>query len=152
MGNSVNNITSKISQSQLKQNRKIEIEVQGYSMLPYLKPGDIIYISGIKKDQLKKGMILTYESHNNTWVTHRFLRMNKDGELICKGDNVRKNDPPFNENKLIGQVTSYKRNNRIYQINTILQLIYNKILYFMKDVIPIIILIIRKVRIWNPKY
>lgn len=58
------------------------------SMSPNINEGDVIIITKCKKDDLKKGEIITFKSNvTGDVVTHRITDITKEGKFITKGDN-----------------------------------------------------------------
>ena len=71
--------------------------VTSTSMLPVLKPNDLIIVESITIDQIKVGDIITYDSHMEDWgiIAHRAIEVTeRDGEITVstKGDNVENKD------------------------------------------------------------
>jgi len=87
------------------------LKLRGVSMLPMLKPDDLIKIECVLSSELRFGDIITFY-RDNALITHRYLGKSKyNGRLyaIEKGDNSF-----FNyvyEDHIIGRVTSITRNN-----------------------------------------
>jgi len=71
--------------------------VTSTSMLPALKPNDLIVVEPATIDQIKVGDIITFDSHMEDWgiIAHRTVEVTeKNGELAIrtKGDNVERQD------------------------------------------------------------
>jgi len=71
--------------------------VTSTSMVPVLKPNDLIIVEPATIDQIKVGDIITYDSHMEDWgiIAHRAIEVTEiDGEIAVytKGDNVEKKD------------------------------------------------------------
>jgi len=67
------------------------------SMLPVLKPNDLIIVEPATIDQIKVGDIITYDSHMEDWgiIAHRAIEVvDLNGEIVVKtkGDNVENKD------------------------------------------------------------
>ena len=71
------------------------------SMLPTLKINDIVIIK--EADNYKINDIVTYESEQHEYITHR-IKDFKDGKIIIKGDSNNIDDDPITENQIIGRV------------------------------------------------
>jgi len=84
--------------------------VTSTSMLPVLKPNDLIIVEPATVDQIKVGDIITFDSHMEDWgiIAHRAIEVtDHDGEIQIgtKGDNVEHSDGwHVTENDLIGRV------------------------------------------------
>ncbi len=79
------------------------------SMLPVLKPNDMIIVESVNIDELKEGDIIAFDSHMEMGiVAHRVIEVfEKDGEIVVdtKGDNNEKPDPWYvTDDDLIGKV------------------------------------------------
>jgi len=71
--------------------------VTSTSMLPVLKPNDLIIVEPATIDQIKVGDIITYDSHLEDWgiIAHRAVEIiDLNGEIAVntKGDNVESMD------------------------------------------------------------
>jgi len=71
--------------------------VTSTSMVPVLKPNDLIVVEPATIDQIKVGDIITFDSHLEDWgiIAHRAIEMTEmNGEIAfyTKGDNVEKKD------------------------------------------------------------
>jgi hypothetical protein len=85
----------------------LRVTVTGRSMLPTLKPGDAILVHPGPGSTLKTGELATFLTDTGP-VTHRIVA--RDGEdLIAKGDNARRLDPPIQAARIIGRVVAVVR-------------------------------------------
>jgi len=84
--------------------------VTSTSMLPTLKPNDLIIVESATVDQIKVGDIITFDSHIEHWgiIAHRIVAVeDHDGEIQIrtKGDNIESQDEWYvTENDLVGKV------------------------------------------------
>jgi len=84
--------------------------VTSTSMLPALKPNDLIIVEPATIDQIKVGDIITFNSHIEHWgiVAHRAVEVtDRDGEIqiSTKGDNIEREDGwHITESDLVGRV------------------------------------------------
>ena len=79
------------------------------SMLPALKPNDMIVVENSSIDQIKEGDIIAFDSHMKMGIiAHRAIEVfEEDGQtkINTKGDNNEKPDPwHVTDNDLIGKV------------------------------------------------
>ena len=80
------------------------------SMLPVLKPNDLIVVEPTSIDQIKEGDIIAFDSHFEDLgiIAHRAIEaFERDGELAfkTKGDNVEREDGwHVKDSDLIGKV------------------------------------------------
>jgi len=79
------------------------------SMLPVLKPNDMIIVKQVNIDELKEGDIIAFDSHMDVGIiAHRVIEVfEQDGSTVVdtKGDNNEKPDPWYvTDEDLIGKV------------------------------------------------
>lgn len=69
--------------------------------------GDLIFIKDIEFDDLKIGDVVTYRQPNGDLVTHRFWRIDEEGNYRTKGDNPINDEDVYilTEETLLGIVT-----------------------------------------------
>lgn len=90
------------------------------SMLPTLRPGDVLLVRRASVVEIAPGALLVIRQ-GSAWIVHRLLRQLslKDGlHLQTKGDNRLFADPLFEASQLIGVVQSIHRGNRQISLNT----------------------------------
>jgi len=89
-------------------------------MYPILKAGDIATIEKCNVAALKKGDIAVFKSGNN-WVVHRYFkkkRLDNSFLITTKGDSRIWIDPPFMADEFIGKMTSFRRNEKVYELSS----------------------------------
>lgn len=74
----------KIMKLYAKLDKPLEIKVDGTSMLPTIKPGDVVSVK--KTDKYRVGDILVFQHYKDSLTIHRLLKIHGD-IYICKGDN-----------------------------------------------------------------
>jgi signal peptidase I len=90
---------------------EIRLRIAGCSMLPALRPGDIVVVSRPGLAGLKPGHILQVVL-NGRLVCHRLIR--REGDLfVTQGDAAPHPDPPITEDQVLGRVTSVLRGGRL---------------------------------------
>lgn len=105
----------------------------GNSMYPILRDGDIVFIDHTPFNKIHVNDIVIFK-HNRNYITHRVIYKKKDS-LITKGDNNLAADPEVDKKKLIGIVTSVKREKNIFTIDN-LYLIQSS--FYFKELIQIV--------------
>ena len=99
----------------LEDNRQLQFRMKGYSMFPYLRPGDRGIVQKCTAAELKPGDIIVFYLQSNL-VAHRFLH--QEGEfLTAKGDNNFRPDTPVPVQQLVGKLIAMERNGKEYTIN-----------------------------------
>ncbi|MFA6581627.1 MAG: signal peptidase I [Paludibacter sp.] len=123
----------------LDDNHSLSIRMQGYSMYPTLRIGDIGQVEKCSPDDLRIGDIVVFKS-NNKLIAHRLINIiNRDGIqlFITNGDKNYHKDPPFTSEALVGKLSSFKRKGRIIQLsNSMMKLRRLSALHFSSFVIP----------------
>jgi signal peptidase I len=107
-----NNVVKKLIEIRRKSYRPFEITVQGVSMLPVLKHGDVITIQ--KQDNYRIGDILVFTYKSNELLVHRLL-MIKNNKYYCKGDNALRLEDIKHE-QIVGKVLSKVYNEKSDEI------------------------------------
>lgn len=81
----------------------------GTSMLPTIKPGDILQIK--KKSEYKIGSIIVFVNPSfeteNVFVVHRIIDLGKN-KVFTKGDNLPFYDPVINIGNVLGEVVEIR--------------------------------------------
>lgn len=73
-------------------NTQVAVPVSGTSMLPFLRPGDTVYVSPVTAP-LKVGDVLLYQRSNGQYILHRLVGFGAQGVLLMMGDNQLKKEP-----------------------------------------------------------
>ena len=81
------------------------MEVSGCSMLPAIRPGDVIRV---ESSPARMGDIILFLRDGHL-CAHRFLAEIK-GHVVARGDANRKPDAPFPYEQILGRVISLERN------------------------------------------
>lgn len=80
------------------------------SMEPKIQTGSLISIkTGGDRSRFKKGNVITYRTKENIVITHRIVKVERNGQqYITKGDNNNGADlEPVNADQIIGQYTGF---------------------------------------------
>ena len=73
------------------------------SMWPALKEGDLVFVKGIKKEELAIDDIIVYRNKvNNTFTIHRVVKLNAD-TVVTKGDGNFGEDSPALYGDIMGR-------------------------------------------------
>lgn len=92
--------TFKILKKNIDNNGSVNIKVDGTSMYPTLKKGDIISV--ISQDKYNVGEIVVNNFNDEGILVHRILKSQKD-EYYCKGDNAFRLEH-INKKDIVGKV------------------------------------------------
>src|SRR3989441_6722993 len=105
---------------------EIRFKATGDSMLPSVWPGDLLTVRRQSFSEFQSGEIVLYEregaentltrpygpaSPRGDFVAHRIVRRN-GRQLITRGDSLRRNDAPVDEEQVLGRVVCVTRNGR----------------------------------------
>lgn len=96
----------------LGKNKVLYLEVFGYSMWPFLKPGDKIKVV---KSKVKFGDIIVHQSRDRL-IVHRLIRI-KGNLFFTKGDHLYSLDMPFKKEKLLGKVAAINKKEHLLSSN-----------------------------------
>jgi signal peptidase I len=86
------------------------LKVTGCSMLPAIRPGDVLTISRLDSHDLQSGDVVLY-SRNGRLTAHRILKI-ANGSLMMRGDSLSAIDPPVRFEEVVGKVLSISRRGR----------------------------------------
>lgn len=117
--------------------------MQGNSMYPNLRDGDIGLLQECNPEDLQTGDIVVFRTNKN-FVCHRLINIfQKDGKtvFIARGDKNMFSDPPFLAEDLSGKITCFKRNEKLKSIDKKGISIF--LLHFRRILIPCYNLILR---------
>ncbi|MBW2614844.1 MAG: S24/S26 family peptidase [Deltaproteobacteria bacterium] len=98
--------------------RLIQFHFQGFSMYPFLRPGDRLIIKREPYGPAKLGDIVLFEDKQSSplWelTAHRIVRIISHNKFITKGDNLLKHDSGIRSSReIVGQAVMLVRKNRL---------------------------------------
>ena len=129
-----------LAESLLDDMHTLNFRMQGNSMYPTLKNGDLGLVEKCSPDELKIGDIVVFKSHDKL-VAHRLIDIfNQKDErvLFAKGDKNFYKDVPFTNDALVGKIISYKRKNKTKKMDSPFMKFQKFIsLHISKPVIPV---------------
>lgn len=88
----------------------LRLRVNGLSMLPVLRPGDVLTIRQCPPEAIGSGEVILFK-RNNGLTAHRVIR-STGGTLLTRGDAVPSNDPTVSCDDVLGRVESVERDGR----------------------------------------
>lgn len=93
----------------VRRHGQARLRVQGTSMLPSLRPGDLLRIERRAPAEIEAGAIVLYLREQRLFA-HRVLRKEAgSGVLVVRGDRLARPDPPVRPQELLGEVTWVER-------------------------------------------
>jgi len=100
----------------LREGIATKLKINGISMFPTLRDGDIILLKPIKNiRRLQRGDIIFCETDTNKYVLHRIRRiLNKNGtiQVALSADNMEESEESVNAKSVIGIAVALWRNGR----------------------------------------
>jgi signal peptidase I len=98
----------------IENNHSVKIEAAGYSMFPFMLPGDEQTISPVPIEDIAIGDVVVFE-HDNKWISHRVISIqnnNNEKTLILRGDTCIQSDPLVTKANYIGKTVAFERNGK----------------------------------------
>jgi signal peptidase len=95
----------------LRRTGKARLKVTGTSMLPAIRPGDVLRIHHTALERIEAGDVVLV-AWGGRLLAHRVVEVMKNvagGSLITRGDNHAHTDPPVSERELLGRVVAIER-------------------------------------------
>ncbi len=92
----------------MRQFGEVRLKVTGASMLPAVWPGDVLTVRRRSAAELLPGSIVVCY-RDQGFVAHRLIGRQGD-RILTRGDSHLRDDPPFSEDELLGEVVSILRN------------------------------------------
>lgn len=93
---------------------RVCLRVQGTSMLPWMRPGDLVVARGIQPEAVRCGDLVLFARHG-LLITHRVTEkcgLAGDIFLIAKGDSRAESDGVIRRDELLGRVVRIHRGKR----------------------------------------
>jgi ATP-binding cassette subfamily B protein len=118
---SLNNNLLDLAETLLDENHPLSFNMQGYSMYPTLRPGDIGIVEKWNTDELKIGDIIVFKA-NNKLVAHRLIKIIFRNDIrlyIAKGDKNNYFDEAFGDNAFVGKLTSFQRKSKLKRLDSL---------------------------------
>ena len=112
--------------------KSIPLKSTGQSMLPILRPNDIVYFKKTPFLKIKVNDLIIFKKKNQL-ITHRVIYKTKK-YLITKGDNNPNYDGKIYPKQVLGRVYQIKRNGQIFKPET-LYLIQST--YYFSEIVKI---------------
>lgn len=114
-------IILKLGREILKKGKSIRFQVRGWSMRPFIRDGDVIFVSPIENSSFKTGDVVLYSTEGNKVIVHRIIKKDKkDGRmtLLVKGDATSGFADKVDVKNVLGKVTAVERDGRKKRIDT----------------------------------
>jgi signal peptidase I len=92
----------------------LRLQVTGWSMLPAVRPGDVVILKGARPEEISKGDIVLL-LRNRRLVVHRVVEIDGGTGLVTRGDSMPLADPPAASHECLGKVVSILRDGQAIQ-------------------------------------
>ena len=102
-------IAGELAHVELAPDSRLRLRVNGRSMLPLIRPGDIVVVEPVSPTKLRHGDIVAVRRADDI-VTHRLMTPTDNGQVITKGDNMRGSDAPRAVTQVVGRIVALERN------------------------------------------
>ncbi len=97
----------------LAESGELELKVISNSMHPTLRIGDLVKVKPLQQPPNKGVVTVFYKAEESPpLIVHRCI-----GEMNFRGDNRVLTDPPVEEDQLVGYVTEFIRNGKIFKVD-----------------------------------
>jgi signal peptidase len=99
---------------------RIRLRVSGASMLPAMRPGDLLTVESASLNEISPGEIVVF-ARSGRLVCHRVTAIAGNAReplLATRGDRARRDDPLVSSSELLGRVTQIERGNRRVRLRT----------------------------------
>ncbi len=91
---------------------EVPVPVTGTSMVPFLHPGDMAYLS-LPDSALKKGDIVLFTRPDGQYVLHRIVKVGRDGSFLMLGDAQVTKEPVPSRDRIHARVTAVRRREKL---------------------------------------
>ena len=81
------------------------MRVNGWSMLPAIRPGDTLLIEAANDAEVASGEVVLFLREQRLFAHRAVGRNHADLRIITRGDAIRRADRPLNQAELLGKVT-----------------------------------------------
>ena len=89
---------------------RLRLRVGGSSMLPAIRPGDILEVRARRACGIRPGSVVLFERGGRLFA-HRVVG-NEGGALVTRGDALADADAAIGDAELLGEVIAVERNGR----------------------------------------
>lgn len=98
----------------LRTSGKLRLQVNGWSMLPSVWPGDTLLVESIPSGRVAEGDIALYFRDRRLFA-HRVVSAVPNQEIITRGDAMLRPDPPVSHRELLGRVVALVRDGKVIE-------------------------------------
>lgn len=99
-----------LAAASLRTSGSLRMRVAGSSMLPAIRPGDIVTVRRASPAEASRGDVVLFV-RDGRFFTHRVIER-RGSSMVTRGDAVAVEDPPVHPNEFLGIVISTQRGHR----------------------------------------
>ena len=105
-----------LAQEVIRDSGSLRLQVNGWSMLPAVRPGDTLTVESVEIRALVEGDIVLF-SQDRRLFAHRIVAKGSaaDRGLVTQGDAMPVADPPVDEGRVLGRVAFIHRDGRCFE-------------------------------------
>ncbi len=104
-----------LAREAIRDSGNLRLQVSGWSMLPMVWPGDTLTVESVEMRALVEGDIVLF-SRDRRLFAHRLVAKGlADGGLVTRGDAMPVADPPLDQERVLGRVSSIHRDGRCFE-------------------------------------
>jgi signal peptidase I len=114
----------------LQSQSRVVLRVYGASMLPWVRPGDVVVIHSASPDTVRCGDVVLFRRGDRLYV-HRIVEkrgLRRDARFLAKGDANPHADGIIGQEEILGRVVNLYRGNRLIDLDSPGQLILGLLL------------------------
>ncbi len=94
----------------IERGQRVKLTVNGRSMFPFIRDGDIVELAPAAETVVKPGSIVLAQLPDEHYPLHRIVSKLDDTSWLLRGDCRKDPDGPVTREDIIGIVTHIKRN------------------------------------------
>ena len=109
---------------------RVRLRAFGTSMIPWIRPGDLLLIEPAPFAQICAGDVILYQRGDRLFI-HRVLRrarFDARPHLVTKGDSVPHPDAPVSDSEFLGRVVSIERGRRTLRLDARGHKVFSRVL------------------------
>ena len=128
-----------LAQEVLGQGGSFRFRARGRSMMPFVRPGDVLLVEPVDPARLRTGEIILFHQRSTSHVVHRLIRrVKRDGRLvfIAQGDNSAIADAPILAEQVLGRVVGIEREGRRLRLDRGPGQLLNRVIYYLRGLAP----------------
>ena len=95
----------------------LRLQVTGWSMLPAIWPGDILFVESATSNGVKEGDVVLY-GRGRRLFAHRIVKKLNGSKLVTRGDANPRPDPVVHSEELLGRVSSIVKNEKCVELRS----------------------------------